>query len=157
MEYGLWLVASGFKVEPIPSLNPCSNGIWSLTEKFDAAITICQSLNACSNGIWSLTRLLWRQPGLRIVLILVLMEYGLWLSLIRVDRLFSGVLILVLMEYGLWRFGEERPPQGSESLNPCSNGIWSLTCLGITGRAQTYKVLILVLMEYGLWRLVSAW
>ena len=37
-----------------------------------------------------------------VVLILVLMEYGLWLRLRGLVRLSSTVLILVLMEYGLW-------------------------------------------------------
>ena len=37
------------------------------------------------------------------VLILVLMEYGLWLNLQKVWRTsHNWVLILVLMEYGLW-------------------------------------------------------
>ena len=36
-------------------LNPCSNGIWSLTG-LGALIGLgCKSLNPCSNGIWSLT------------------------------------------------------------------------------------------------------
>ena len=36
-------------------LNPCSNGIWSLT--FDCSLerSDWSSLNPCSNGIWSLT------------------------------------------------------------------------------------------------------
>ena len=34
-------------------------------------------------------------------------------------------------------------------LNPCSNGIWSLTEVKIMAM-KTVKVLILVLMEYGL-------
>ena len=58
------------------------------------------------------------------VLILVLMEYGLWLAHKGVQK-FYKVLILVLMEYGLWQ-----------------------------ARAVEYQrilVLILVLMEYGLW------
>ena len=44
-----------------------------------------------------------RREEARAVLILVLMEYGLWLSseLIRFSAC-NTVLILVLMEYGLW-------------------------------------------------------
>ena len=34
-------------------------------------------------------------------------------------------------------------------LNPCSNGIWSLT-IALNSLVQTTIVLILVLMEYGL-------
>ena len=36
------------------------------------------------------------------VLILVLMEYGLWLCCKNTDLCRKSVLILVLMEYGLW-------------------------------------------------------
>ena len=62
-------------------LNPCFNGIWSLSD-----VNICRNtlknelgLNPCFNGIWSLRGL---QKMLLIyfslaVLILVLMEYGL--------------------------------------------------------------------------------
>ena len=35
------------------------------------------------------------------------------------------------------------------SLNPCSNGIWSLTIVALLS-GMTDEVLILVLMEYGL-------
>ena len=38
------------------------------------------------------------------VLILVLMEYGLWLGQDKVKEINRLVLILVLMEYGLWPF-----------------------------------------------------
>ena len=137
----------------LPRLNPCSNGIWSLTVHSSAARTEPSCLNPCSNGIWSLTTErpsvvssaavlilvlmeygLWRPlRGLSMaawdtVLILVLMEYGLWP---RPDKLRTRcwtVLILVLMEYGLWR----RAPVSARALkrlNPCSNGIWSLTDL----------------------------
>ena len=36
-------------------LNPCSNGIWSLTFEAPAADAGSNRLNPCSNGIWSLT------------------------------------------------------------------------------------------------------
>ena len=36
------------------------------------------------------------------------------------------------------------------SLNPCSNGIWSLTLLLVECAGRGDYVLILVLMEYGL-------
>ena len=60
------------------SLNPCSNGIWSLTRYYGKRIEDYVSLNPCSNGIWSLTVAeaeAKAQAGW--VLILVLMEYGL--------------------------------------------------------------------------------
>ena len=37
------------------SLNPCSNGIWSLTQVSYLNGEYNMSLNPCSNGIWSLT------------------------------------------------------------------------------------------------------
>ena len=59
-------------------LNPCSNGIWSLTEHTEFGSTDVLSLNPCSNGIWSLTRRAFYARPRRVgVLILVLMEYGL--------------------------------------------------------------------------------
>ena len=60
-------------------LNPCSNGICSLTEKIiDAIVDALKSLNPCSNGICSLTTLRTIVPyGTMSVLILVLMEYAL--------------------------------------------------------------------------------
>ena len=86
------------------------------------------------------------------VLILVLMEYGLW----RVSALSTAeipiVLILVLMEYGLWLAGAARTAASVTSLNPCSNGIWSLTAAFVIISYILEIVLILVLMEYGLWR-----
>ena len=37
------------------SLNPCSNGIWSLTQQVADETKSQKCLNPCSNGIWSLT------------------------------------------------------------------------------------------------------
>ena len=61
------------------------------------------------------------------VLILVLMEYGLWHSETPADGTSPTVLILVLMEYGLWQDG-------------------------VVLHHRRGTVLILVLMEYGLWQ-----
>ena len=79
-------------------------------------------LNPCSNGLtpYSVT------------------GYGAW------------VLILVLMEYGLWHDSSCLVSNGL-SLNPCSNGIWSLTEDRCKMKVTLLSVLILVLMEYGLW------
>ena len=60
------------------------------------------------------------------VLILVLMEYGLWRK-IQDEEIRDAVLILVLMEYGLWPDGQHADGVAVSRLNPCSNGIWSLT------------------------------
>ena len=89
------------------------------------------------------------------VLILVLMEYGLWRHGTFQGQRVDLVLILVLMEYGLWPGLHESSQGWFSCLNPCSNGIWSLTRVEIPWRAWD-SVLILVLMEYGLWHQWSA-
>ena len=104
MEYGLW------PLQGSPVIGACS---------------LC--LNPCSNGIWSLTEepaSMFARDG---VLILVLMEYGLWRRCCSPGTPTSQVLILVLMEYGLWRCLSNSHASALASLNPCSNGIWSLT------------------------------
>ena len=83
------------------SLNPCSNGIWSLTEA-TRRLTIMSRLclNPCSNGIWSLTNgQQWNLCGSG----LNPCSNGIWslTSFPRHAGSFFGVLILVLMEYGL--------------------------------------------------------
>ena len=83
-------------------------------------------LNPCCNGRWSLTRLS-HVARFCFVLILVVMEDGLWL-----------VELLKLYHY-------------EECLNPCCNGRWSLTLLIYLSLYST-SVLILVVMEDGLWR-----
>ncbi len=159
------------------SLNPCSNGICSLTL---ILLSRCrppsQRLNPCSNGICSLTSWNWRTIRLIRVLILVLMEYALWHKHTIPPPLNRGwVLILVLMEYALWPQYYNSDVEVSRGLNPCSNGICSLTnypsdmrsywpglnpcsngICSLTTRLivvdiNRQRVLILVLMEYALW------
>ena len=96
------------------------------------------------------------QASRQCVLILVLMEYGLWLADSATDNQYWTVLILVLMEYGLWLSPPRWPYKLSTSLNPCSNGIWSLTGLRFVITLHRRVVLILVLMEYGLWPVRAA-
>ena len=114
-------------------LNPCCNGIWSLTSA-PVISALLKCLNPCCNGIWSLTRqwcTVW--PFAKSVLILVVMEYGLWRRWTLQSSIQKEVLILVVMEYGLWQ---------------------QLCLLCDDGRA----VLILVVMEYGLWpRQIGGW
>ena len=152
MEYGLWHNAVSYNVLSATGLNPCSNGIWSLTSwgscccsdspeglnpcsngiwsltiKSKTNCRITESLNPCSNGIWSLTDYYHWVNNPCNVLILVLMEYGLWPNDGVIDSWKDvRVLILVLMEYGLWPLPERALP-ARQRLNPCSNGIWSLT------------------------------
>ena len=103
MEYGLWHKQRTSLSQPSEGLNPCSNGIWSLTRGSPSLNNQLVRLNPCSNGIWSLT--LGNNhicDAVGPVLILVLMEYGLWLNVVQAIQSRTKVLILVLMEYGLW-------------------------------------------------------
>ena len=53
---GIWsLTPAGTHWCPAVCLNPCSNGIWSLTLISELYRKLEVSLNPCSNGIWSLT------------------------------------------------------------------------------------------------------
>ena len=107
MEYGLWRIDFGGRpCRHRSCLNPCFDGIWSLT-------------------VWPS----WSSWQARAcVLILVLMEYGLWLLFKQMECADSVyVLILVLMEYGLWLIKRMEEWNMFQSLNPCFDGIWSLT------------------------------
>ena len=85
------------------------------------------------------------------VLILVLMEYALLQKGICFkEMLFLYVLILVLMEYALLPNPNNGERIAKPSLNPCSNGICSLTNSFKTVKEYLEYVLILVLMEYAL-------
>ena len=79
------------------------------------------------------------------------MEYGLWHDYIEIKNIIKDVLTLVLMEYGLWQRKSRKTDNVCVRLNPCSNGIWSLTLSNRTRMNHSFGVLILVLMEYGLW------
>ena len=87
-------------------------------------------LNPCFSGRWSLThRLAMRRKEI--------------------------VLILVLVEDGLWRpWGQPWLRRWISRLNPCFSGRWSLTFLGSNRKSWKPEVLILVLMEDGLWRII---
>ncbi len=104
MEDGLWLFVTKKGAKAFDSLNPCFNGRWSLTlMKMLLMIVTIISLNPCFNGRWSLT-----------------MKANLFASCVQ-------VLILVLMEDGLWQRGTKGESENYFGLNPCFNGRWSLT------------------------------
>ena len=103
MEYGLWLGNGWRCCNAFGSLNPCSNGIWSLTFDFFHFVpfsVVC--LNPCSNGIWSLTQDVGRMS--QDVGRLNPCSNGIWSLTATTGRMTKApwVLILVLMEYGLW-------------------------------------------------------
>ena len=110
------------------SLNPCSNGICSLTFTNHASTkwTEVLILVLMEYALWPKGSTLCRTK--RTVLILVLMEYALWQQGIESSRWWRQiVLILVLMEYALWQKHGYEIVYLCGSLNPCSNGICSLT------------------------------
>ena len=176
---GIWSLtcSSARKSLTSISLNPCSNGIWSLTWYVLLNWALWYCLNPCSNGIWSLTWSsthilhkkvvlilvlmeygLWLEQGvlllaLHVVLILVLMEYGLWRIKFYLWISGDNVLILVLMEYGLWLHTTCQLRPQLRRLNPCSNGIWSLTYIAPRRCYYEYR---LNPCSNGIWSLTQA-
>ena len=109
-----------------------------------------QGLNPCCNGIYSMR--FWNKDIrkiLKCVLILVVMEYTQWASESNAKTKKSTVLILVVMEYTQW-VKKNRLWKKSFCLNPCCNGIYSMSPL-LSGTYATLGVLILVVMEYTQW------
>ena len=113
----------------IPRLNPCFNGRWSLTAAELAEAFANIGLNPCFNGRWSLTFTVTETTvvttdGLNPCF------NGRWSLTFRTKEAairFLGVLILVLMEDGLWQVVKCMMETELWSLNPCFNGRWSLT------------------------------
>ena len=106
VEYGLWdYLCRKYRKTPRPCLNPCFSGIWSVSWRPSRLAKFpLKCLNPCFSGIWSVST---RSPSSStrsaVVLILVLVEYGLWASQrCRQKAKVADVLILVLVEYGLW-------------------------------------------------------
>ena len=138
----------------IRGLNPCSNGIWSLTRLsrifyWDIQVLI---LVLMEYGLWQY-RLHVEGQYCR-VLILVLMEYGLWpVEGPTASTAAFIVLILVLMEYGLWLMSDAKTRFIDPSLNPCSNGIWSLTVHG--GMPEDNRQIRLNPCSNGIWSLTK--
>ena len=75
--------------------------LWHHLQRRIYLYSLC--LNPCSNGICSLAKTKLSGTPTATVLILVLMEYALWLDGRKTRRTAPElVLILVLMEYALW-------------------------------------------------------
>ena len=104
---GIWSVSgelNGMVKIQRPGLNPCFSGIWSVRRRqIDTATRWQMRLNPCFSGIWSVSRRWW--PG--------------------TSRLYT-VLILVLVEYGLWGISRITVDIPTAGLNPCFSGIWSV-------------------------------
>ena len=130
-------------------LNPYSIGRYSMRTKLWKSRISSIRLNPYSNGIWS-TRLCrislkrWKS----FVLILILMEYDLRALIARAEVVPSEyVLILILMEYDLRVQRDKWLCQGWESLNPYSNGIYSMRRSQRWRQIPAVRVLILILMD----------
>ena len=86
------------------SLNPCSGGLCSLTCNCSRDYWHHYfGLNPCSGGLCSLTYQYRPVPFETAVLILVLVDYALWLDQSEYTGWGVIVLILVLVDYALWR------------------------------------------------------
>ena len=118
----------------LSGLNPCFNGIWSLTLVISQTdITISSGLNPCFNGRGSLTEVQKETSSHRgrQVLILVLMEEGLRPLFIKVREVVS-ITCLNPCFNGIWSltpFLLNPISQTQFCLNPCFNGRWSLTLI----------------------------
>ena len=69
----------------------------------------------------------------------------------KIKQMLLHVLILVLMEYALWEIQTMEVGSNVACLNPCFNGICSLSAYFMPKQILHSTVLILVLMEYALW------
>ena len=131
MEDGLWLRRSQRSRRSSGSLNPCCNGRWSLTLFGKTFKVITEKrLNHCCNGRWSLTGQWYYRKKCQCVLILVVMEDGLWPTTRRTTR--TGMCLNPCCN-GRWSLTNcisYQPCTKCYCLNPCCSGRWSLTEAG---------------------------
>ena len=78
------------------------------------------------------------------------MEYTQWVIESRLSDTLEEVLILVVMEYTQWVHFINNQKLRTTRLNPCCNGIYSMSYL-TQAKYTCLKVLILVVMEYTQW------
>ena len=104
LEYTLWGWVGNTDSHGKVCLNPCFIGIYSLRSIRSMYKEICRCLNPCFIGIYSLSWWYWRRCfQCYFVLILVLLEYTLWVcGVFSNESTWASVLILVLLEYTLW-------------------------------------------------------
>ena len=69
--------------EPLIGLNPCCSGQWSSTSLMRRILQFLQSLNPCCSGQWSSTKNGQVNHSAMSVLILVVVDNGLVLDIIR--------------------------------------------------------------------------
>ena len=89
---------------------------------------LCRCLNPCCNGIYSMRSTQAERWRIRqLVLILVVMEYTQWEQNWKVLAQEYPVLILVVMEYTQWEYPINNNKLWKYGLNPCCNGIYSMS------------------------------
>ena len=109
MEYTQWVFVDS-KGKLRASLNPCCNGIYSMSDEESNNQGGLTCLNPCCNGIYSM-----RYSGGKFiifykVLILVVMEYTQWVvCYVSFRKNLLRVLILVVMEYTQWVLSTNNP------------------------------------------------
>ena len=78
MEYTQWDRLGSNTIHK-QGLNPCCNGIYSMSKRRRVVYKVNESLNPCCNGIYSMSEFFsWTVIYPRSVLILVVMEYTQW-------------------------------------------------------------------------------
>ena len=148
MEYTQWGILYYF-LKSAKGLNPCCNGIYSMSNfSYQKKYGII-SLNPCCNGIYSMSTSPYTVQIHSEVLILVVMEYTQWELLMRFLFHFGSLNPCCNGIYSM-RIHIVITFVSFLGLNPCCNGIYSMrTCQ----RRNTFlnTVLILVVMEYTQW------
>ena len=77
VEFGLGVRGGKSKSWKLNRLNPCFSGIWSRSAEQAEQSDWCYGLNPCFSGIWSRSIKASKNSNDKIVLILVLVEFGL--------------------------------------------------------------------------------
>ena len=84
MEYTQWAQKVMLR-NSSPSLNPCCNGIYSMSIGWNSQKKSYTCLNPCCNGIYSMRRVMYSKYLVKYVLILVVMEYTQWARSVSVQ------------------------------------------------------------------------
>ena len=126
MEYTQW-VLKFMAIPKLLGLNPCCNGIYSMSTAVCIEHYESTGLNPCCNGIYSMsTGQKCLQANGWTVLILVVMEYTQWVvAEYKQARVFKRLNPCCNGIYSM-RLQTEIYPWKQRSLNPCCNGIYSM-------------------------------
>ena len=83
MEYTQWGMYGVIMCYVKCSLNPCCNGIYSMSSELPSPRASKWGLNPCCNGIYSMRKRKSQKILQNLVLILVVMEYTQWAGTLR--------------------------------------------------------------------------